>query len=263
MRIAAMMMQRDEGALLDVWVSYHARLFGPENLYILDNYSADIETIVYLSRAERLGANVRRGVKDFQAKGVYFSDMIASMSKDYDVFFPLDCDEFVGTFTNNILRTDRDSLLSELYTSVRSPCLLRIDQAIYNVPHTSGGYVAWGKKVAVAGRTDIRLDMGFHLYDFTKKAPTVEGIKPSNLVHLHFHNRPFPELLIATRRKLSPRVSSFDRATLQSYKGTGYHLANYLLISEVDYLSNLKKPEIDFREHFDHVGLPVPFSEKY
>lgn len=263
MRIAALMMQKNEGELLRAWVLYHSRLFGAENLFILDNYSTDLATIAALDLAENMGANVKRDIDNFQRKGIYFSDMIASMSNMYDVFFPLDCDEFVCVLKNDRVSSDRDEIDAELARLISSPCLIRISKAILNVPHTNGGYISSGMKIAVAGKEDTRLDMGFHLYDFVNKSPTVdpELIVESQLAHMHFHYKTFPELLKSARAKLKSRIPSFDRETLQSYRGTGYHVAGYFLISEADYLERLPKPEIDLTEHFAKVGIEVPFSQ--
>jgi hypothetical protein len=37
MRIACVMMQKNEDELLRPWLAYHSYLFSPENLYVFDN----------------------------------------------------------------------------------------------------------------------------------------------------------------------------------------------------------------------------------
>lgn len=58
MRIACVMMQKDETILFDPWFFYHADLLGPENLFIFDNGSKSTSVIQSLQRARRNGANV-------------------------------------------------------------------------------------------------------------------------------------------------------------------------------------------------------------
>ena len=95
MRIACIMMQRNERSLLGPWLAYHADLFGIENLYVFDNGSDDRETRDTLTRFERLGLNLdwgRPGSQYFNAKGERVANCIKWLDEHqgYDFYFPLD-----------------------------------------------------------------------------------------------------------------------------------------------------------------------------
>jgi hypothetical protein len=263
MRVCAIVMQKNEVPLLKTWYTYHARLLGARNLYILDNQSTDERTLRLLDAAEAAGVNVLRGFENFELKGVYVSKLIADLKEAYDVFFPLDCDECAGVLEGGTFRSDRASLLAELESAIEGPTFLRVSKSIWNVPYTAQGYRCAFMKIVVAGPMTIQLDLGFHLYDWVTRAPTVDPalIRPSNLAYLHFHNRPFPELLRSARQKLSNRVAAFDRETLTAYQGAGKHLARYFTMSELDYMEGLEEPTVELGPHFAGLGLAVPFSK--
>ena len=50
MKIACLMMQKNETELLEPWILYHGALFGHENLYIYDNGSDDPKTVELIHR---------------------------------------------------------------------------------------------------------------------------------------------------------------------------------------------------------------------
>ncbi len=58
MRVACIMMQKNEGDLIHPWIVYHAELFGLSNLFIYDNGSTDVKTLKTLEKYERQGLNV-------------------------------------------------------------------------------------------------------------------------------------------------------------------------------------------------------------
>lgn len=264
MRLCAIMMQKDEGDLLKAWHVYHSLLLGVSNLYILDNQSHDERTLTELDAAEAAGVHVIRGVAEFKKKGKFVSDLISELKDDYDSFFPLDCDEFLGVIRQKVFSSDRETLIAALRAAIKEPCLLRVTRSIWNIPYSTQGYFRDITKIIVAGLTEIRLDKGFHLYDFSAQRSTVDEklIRPCEIGYLHFRNRPFPELLRSARQKLEPYVPNFDRKTLESHKGSGVHLVRYFFMSERDYMEDLPRPTIDLKPYFDRAGVDVPFSTR-
>ena len=101
MKIACLMMQKNERILLEPWILYHGDLFGFENLFIFDNGSTDEIVITVLQKYEKRGVNINRAYNsksDFEGKGNLIADKIRSLDQCnyYDFFFPLDCDEFIA-----------------------------------------------------------------------------------------------------------------------------------------------------------------------
>ena len=265
MRLCAIMMQKDEGDLLKAWRTYHSLLLGVSNLYILDNQSHDERTLTELDAAEAAGVHVIRGIAEYRKKGEVVSELICELTDDYDCFFPLDCDEFVGVIKQEAFSSEKDTLIASLHAAIERPCLLRVKKSIWNIPFSTGGYFKDMTKIVVAGLTNVRLDHGFHLYNWSTQKSTVDEslIRPCDIGYLHFRNRPFPELLQSARQKLKARgVPNFDRKTLERYKGGGRHLIQYFFMSDREYMEQLPRPTIDLKPYFDRAGLEVPFSTR-
>ena len=80
MKIACLMMQKNEGDLLKFWSDYHADLFGSENIFIFDNGSDDLITVNILKEIELSGINVSYDYpskKDFFVCFPQFTQMIS------------------------------------------------------------------------------------------------------------------------------------------------------------------------------------------
>ncbi|MEL8650170.1 hypothetical protein J4W43_21295, partial [Escherichia coli] len=77
MKLACLMMQKNESRLLKSWLDYHAIIFGLENMYVYDNGSTEKECIDTLKMYERNGLNVEwkfSSREDFENKGYIFSE---------------------------------------------------------------------------------------------------------------------------------------------------------------------------------------------
>jgi hypothetical protein len=98
------MMQKNEKDVLPIFVAYYGNLFGYKNIYIFDNGS-DKYMLDELRKSEALGCNVNfefSSRADFERKGEILASYINGMTEQYDVFLPLDCDEFIGIKLRNI-----------------------------------------------------------------------------------------------------------------------------------------------------------------
>src|SRR6056297_2502011 len=114
-QIGIFLMQKNEERLLPVFVQYYGQLFGYENIHIIDNGSNG-KVLKELQKSESAGCNVvysHSKPEDFENKGKIISGYINENRTEYDVCFPLDCDEFIalrgrlGGFS-----TDRQALLN-------------------------------------------------------------------------------------------------------------------------------------------------------
>ena len=102
----------DETALLDAWIRYHAYQFGFECLTIHDDAVASAGTVALLRRAERAGAEIRRG-----AMPTSDVDRLAEVwdgGVSHEFVLPLACDEFLAVQTNQGVSCRRDRIHAAL-----------------------------------------------------------------------------------------------------------------------------------------------------
>ena len=94
MKICIGTMVKNEEDIILEWIVYHGKLFGINNLFIIDNYSED-NTFYFCQKFIKYGLKLIR--KDnYLAKGDYMTDILHYAKKlNYDIFIPLDIDEFV------------------------------------------------------------------------------------------------------------------------------------------------------------------------
>lgn len=244
-------MQRDEGPLLEAWCKFHGHLVGFENIVILDNGSRDAETLDFLRYAAR-HLNVKvcyryDSTTDFNNKGNIIADLINHIDRDgeYDFFFPLDCDEFIGCHARLFgYSCDKAKIMRALTDLRRSEAPLKISQRLFNSPIEKFGFYpepGWrprGKYFFPRMTANIeQLDLGFHEYILDKEVEARE----SSIVYFHLHNRPYEVMQRAARNKLDGRVLSFEKRALDLYEGPGVHLVRYLLKSKEAYLSEYAK----------------------
>jgi len=274
-RLAAIMMQKDEGVLLKFWFEHSKWMFGAENLFILDNASADPLTLSVLSDIRSEGAKVVScsDPDDYERREKIVTELIRLESSNYDWFFPLDSDEMV-----TVLNSDRTplnntpaALFEEIDRAERSGrTVLRVSRGWYNIPGTTKGYAAGTsgasdlgiRKVIVRSDFPGELDAGYHFFDWGKRKDIFDDqvMLPSNLAYVHFHNRTYQDLVRSAREKLKGRVSDFRDDTLRAYKGKGMHLATYLRQTEKEYMRSFALANIDLSPLFSHLSLPLPYS---
>lgn len=261
------MMQKNEKELLDIWVQYHASLFGYENLYIFDNGS-DIDVQAKLKVYIKQGVNVDFSFslpKDFENKGEVIGELIKKLDKtsDYDFYFPLDCDEFLGCVDDGgSISCERDVIQRELFGLVDRKELLMINQQLFNHPASKIRF--WfrsDRKCFFRKNTFHSLDVGFH---WGKNVFNGEELR-TNIVQFHFHNKPFDVARTNAREKLKLRVPNFELETMRLYKGAGCHLTKYFLLDEKSYLVEFNS--IDYKNvtglsnKFEKLGIRWPYED--
>lgn len=274
MRIAAIMMQKNEGDLLHFWIESNKIVFGYANLFILDNGSSDPGTLEILHQARLLGCRVihHDDAAAYERREEIVTELIAKEASSYDWFFPLDCDEIVAAILpDGSVSLDSSAVLAELARAVRDGRdLVRVVQGFANIPYSSMGYDPHAfsdpkhgiRKTVVRSGFPDKLDPGYHFFDWARNKDTYDDKRMGvyAIAYFHFHNKPYISLLRSAREKLKGRVRDFSKDTLKNYKGKGVHLVRYFLSSETEYLSSFPKPSIDLTIPFMNVGLPIPFS---
>lgn len=241
MKVACIMMQKNEAELLKPWFHYHASIFEASNIYILDNGSTDKMVLSTLQSIESLGANVIYEYNtnhDFERKGDIIGQLITDLDDGrYDFFMPLDCDEFVAVYDQNgNVSCEKLDIQSELNSNINSKDALVISGQLFNCPLNNNLFHYQETRKTFFTKKSFRsLDLGYHW----GKSISL-GEHKTKITHFHFHNKPFSTLIGHAKEKLKSRVDSFEPDYLKTYNGLGSHMVRYFLITEDEYLTQFE-----------------------
>jgi len=267
MKIACVMMQKNERELLPIWIKYYSSLLSHQDLYIFDNGSNDTETINTLNDAEKQGVHViyqYNSAKDFEKKGDIIGQKIKEIDSDYDFIFPLDCDEFIGCRTpNGEISFKIEDIEDELLKHAESKETLLFDSQGFNSPISKQHFLfRKDRKCFFKQGTFQSLDVGFHW----GKTKFCDGEHRTNLIQLHFHNKPYEIAKEHAKEKLKLRVNSFAPDEIRKYNGPGVHMVKYFLMSKEEYLDSFisqnyqKVPS--FIELLEQLKISWPYSNE-
>lgn len=250
MRLAFIMMQKNEVVLLEPWIRYHASLAGIENLFIFDNGSTEPLVHRVLRRAEIEGAQVFRQYsrsRDYLHRGEIVGDLIKKLDREspYDFYFPMDCDEFIACdsatgpavekqdiFAGLLPYRDRQEVLTISHKYVANPC--RKDW--YSIMTTS-------EKCFFTKDSCAWLDGGFH----RGRSKFTDEREVTGIVYVEFHFRPYRSHRFFCRQKLATRsLADYSRKSLKAYadrRGSSHHCAADLLQGKYDYLQKFLRTD--------------------
>jgi hypothetical protein len=256
-KVAVAVMARDEETRLEPWLIYHGHLFGFENLYVLDNGSAseivhDI-LIKYASRGVNVNYNYNKP-EDFLAKGEIIANLFLEIErKNHHLFyFPIDCDEFLAVrLPDGSLTANRDVISSQLELLKGDPHILVVRDAYANILNKPGYFFPPYEhhKVFFTEGCCLWMQEGFHV----AKSRRLQEERVTDFVYLHFHYRPFEDMVKQSANKLEKYVNINDSARLAKYKGNAFHVVQYLLMSEREYLDRFDRAQ----------GIHVPWLIPY
>lgn len=267
MNIACVMMQKNESELLPIWIEYYSHLFSSENLYIFDNGSTDTNTLNHLNNAENRGVHVIykfNTPKDFEDKGIIIGDKIKEIEEKYDFIFPLDCDEFIGCRTSEgNISFLIDDIESELLKHQDTKETLLFDSQGFNSIISKQHFLfRKDRKCFFRKGTFLSLDVGFHW----GKTKFCDGEHRTNLIQLHFHNKPYEIAKEHAREKLKLRVKSFEPEEIKKYNGPGVHMVKYFTMQKEEYYDSFifqcctKVP--GFEELLSKKGISWPYDRE-
>ncbi|WP_159340104.1 glycosyltransferase family 2 protein [Leclercia adecarboxylata] len=253
MKIACLMMQKNESKLLKPWLEYHSTIFGLNNIYVYDNGSTDASCIETLRRYESRGLNVNwdhKTQKDFEKTGSIFCEKIKQFDNSdspYDFYFPMDCDEFIAyerTFGDLLL--DRNSIILELKNHIDEKNTLAINAGYDNNPVFSDSYYRSKeqRKCFFYKKTCSSISQGFHIGKTFSGTET----KKTKIVYIHHHYKEFHDYQFSAKQKLTGVVTDFSIASLEKHKELrvpGFHVIDKLLITEENY----------YRSHLDAFNI--------
>ena len=236
MRVACVMMQRNEELCLHPWLAYHGYLFGFDNLFVLD-HGSDLSTVkTTLTLFERFGVHVLRlpASANYAEKGAMVSAVLgqADAAKPYDLLFPLDCDELVMMRDEaGQPSCEKASLLRYLATLRGGSAPLLVSENFLNSLNSLGGFWALPyQKVFFTGGHVVEVDHGSHSCVAAAPPPV-----PPRRVSAPYHPKPYAMQQRMSREKLRPYVDVDDKAALEAFRGVGWHLVLHLLKSEDEY----------------------------
>jgi hypothetical protein len=268
LRIALIMMQKNETLLLDPWLRYHEAMISPQSIFIFDNGSSDPHTLATLKAAECRGVNVNRKynqLQDYPATGNIAAELINHLDREnpHDFYFPIDCDEFLACKVNGQLSCSRDDLDRSLIDFIGNDKVLTITRKYVNSPYHRNRYseISSSKKCFFAQGACHSLIFGFH--EGTSKAGS--GEVETNITYIEFHYKPYHEHRRLSQQKIDYIVINPSRRALAAYikaQRNNTHAAIALLESEYSYLqtfNNQPKAILDFSllDRLEELGVDV------
>lgn len=253
LRIAILMMQKDEAELLPAFLRYHASLFGHRSLFIFDNGSNDPRVHSALREAASRGANVfwqYSSPDHFIAKGDIFSGLIKRLDREdrHDFYFPLDCDEFLACLTDAGPSCRKDLILKTLLPLRGDPAPLAIRHKYVSSPIRRNHYkiyIASPKSFFASDACDY-LDHGFH---HARSRAGLEAVE-TEIVYFEFHNLTYRRNLKSAAAKIIPYHRDLSRHVMRGYaakQADNFHCARELLQSKYEYISQFSLDHYDVR----------------
>lgn len=244
-RVGCVLMQKNEGLALVSWLSYHGELVGYENIYVIDNGSDDNFTKEVLFEYKDKGVNIdyQFDKQDhFRIQGELVANKIKEVDSGIDkcdVYFPIDCDEYLTVMNNERVPTTnktkiKDSLRN--FIDFKGVCIVGL--CFDNSPIHKDYYLpAPGqRKCFFPSGACVSLDNGFH------SGTGRNGLEvTTNLSYIHFHYRKYEEYIKLCKDKLKPYINDFSKTNLYHYVGDGSHCAQALLQTEYEYYRNFSK----------------------
>lgn len=211
-------MVKDECDIIEDWIIYHSKIFGLENIFVIDNLSTD-------GTYEIVQKYMAKGLKavqypEYRFKGLYMTELMSEYHQN-EILMPIDIDEFICLFKNNVIITEKDSILNyiknlpehKLYKMHYILANVQDENGYEGVNALTGAYLDINKnllKSFISAKFKQRIDHGNHMpfndYILTDLA----------LVHYHFRN-----------------IEQFKKKVLNNVIGLG-HKAD-----DLNYLQNL------------------------
>lgn len=231
-----LMMLKDETARLARWIEHYRPIVPFSHMILLDNGSSHPETLDLLSLAEAHGARVVREHTSFAAfagKGNVIAHYIREIdeTRAYDFAIPLDCDEYLGLFTDRCFTTDPQAIHRYLDGLRREKRALRIPVSMFNDPSRNGLF--WGDrhfhKGFLRARTIKSLDNGFH----EPGSRLESGSHTTRLFYFHEHNLPYDQWRQNALNKLNEVVDTSDPVKLANYLRQPTHQAGQHLLKDL------------------------------
>jgi hypothetical protein len=247
LRLALLMMQKNEATLLAPWIRYHSKLTASRSIFIFDNGSTDPDVLRTLSQAEEADIQIVRHhsrPEDYLNAGNIFSQFIQYLDAEnpHDFYFPIDCDEFLACQTKSGPSCRSEDIEEQLTALLGSEQVLVIPHKYNANPYQRNHYIktAYAQKCFFGQGTCHSLSHGFH--EATTKAG--QGQRITSITYFEFHHKPYQERQRLAAQKIIPIFNGkeLSRRNLAEYAATlktNFHCALELLQTEYDYVRSL------------------------
>ena len=267
-RLAIVLMQKDEGELLQAWIDHHLAITSPGLIHIFDNGSTCQRTQTTLKEAQQNGIHVslefnRRS--DFERKGEIICKTIQSIqaNKSSDFVIPLDCDEFLGLESDSDTepKFDRYSISQHLSQLLGQQGYFKVKRHYFNHPHEPDLYhINNTPRKYFFGSSALKdLDVGFHSPRLRDES-SQEHCLDSDLIAFHYHNKVFSIRRANAINKMRSRVNSFLENDLRQYVGLGLHLLKDLRGIDAPFTPPKQYQTRAFLEHIQTSDIPFPHN---
>jgi hypothetical protein len=227
MKIACVMMQRNEDKCLEPWLRYHGHLFGYDSLFVIDHNSDDPGVLATLKAFIGCGGHVMRlpPAADYRRKGDFVSYAMKQAEFGHDFVLPLDCDEFVAMRLADGRATCAREHLAAYFASLPADgTAFEVGENFLNMlGHPKQFFALPYKKVFFRGGHCGVVDHGSHTAIW---APV--PVAQTRLAYVHFHHKSFERYCRSAKEQLRPFVDVNDAAALETYRGPGWHMVTHL-----------------------------------
>lgn len=200
--VCVVCMQKNETDIIELWVDYYLKFIPADNIYILDNLS-NPETLYLLQQIQKKGINVIYGITDFSTKAkqcLAVINEIKGKKSHINLVLPLDMDEFLVAYKNNLPTFKTDDIVNVIHTLPYSERYL-YDGWYDSLMFKSNETVKTLETITPINRiltpsvdtksffrvsTLVDLDQGFH---FGEVQSGISYALPVHLARIHYHHR--------------------------------------------------------------------------
>lgn len=265
MKVACVMMQRNEERCLDPWLCNQGYLFGDENLFVVDHHSDNPDVLSTLQAFSDRGGHVMRvpATADYRQKGEFVSYAMRQVEAGYDFVLPLDCDEFVEMRQADGHATcSRDRLIAYFSSLRPATTIFEVRENFFNMLGYPKLFFALPyKKVFFRGGYCGVVDRGSH-----RPVRSSAQVERTRIVYVHFHHKSFERYRQTAQEKLRPFVDVHNSAALAEFRGPGWHLVTHLQKTEQEFYAIMQPDNRCFEffelyEKFLDLGLDPKFCE--
>ena len=251
-------MVKGEVDIVKDWVLYHGKIFGYNNLFIIDNYSFDGTWESLLKLREEYKINIIR-LPNYKKKGEYMTFFLRAFGNG-EIVFPIDIDEFIVYFNkkNNTISCDKNVIIQYIRSLPRNP-LYKMNY-INSKTLQSNGY----KRAVIEMEYGKYVDYGSHAKTFFNSRLFTGVIDHGNhystnnyilsdLCLVHFHQRNLDQI----KKKVYNNVKGlghapFNLTMLKNLQKNGTNTPGFHHVNkQISILENTFKLDINEREDTD------------
>ena len=207
------MMTRNEYPLIVSWIEYHGKVYGFDNLYIIDA-SDEAQAIAAVKSAEKLGVTVKYSNANLNEVHIEIYYIMKSLVPTCDLMIKVDTDEFIAHYNpvTLSLSTDKSTIMNHLDSLEFDGRKYMVGYIALNTNVTKGCtadnpvnaftdfalFPSPSYKVIVPAATFKAMDLGGHVGAVVDPYNTAPH--HSNITIFHYHNHCYQHYIVLTRQ---------------------------------------------------------------